>query len=243
MKDRTGDSTPTKNFDKLAPKPEGIYAITPDGWPLSGLLDCVDAAMEAGVRWVQYRDKARNAEDQILYGTGLSRLVRFNEGHFVVNDSLTLFRELVKSGYPPSGLHLGKDDGDLQSTRTAIGPRAVLGASCYDDFDRAATALKQGASYVAYGSLFRSRSKPGAKNAPLSLIEKTNIALRVPVVGIGGIDAINVIRVAESGACAAAVITSIFGMEPDPMYTLRVATQMVENFEHGVRLRAEAIRV
>lgn len=242
MTEKYGASTPTKNFDRLAPKPEGIYAVTPDNWPLSGLLDCVEAALEAGVRWVQYRDKQRNAEDRVLYGCGLTRLVNFYEGHLIINDSVTLFRELVKAGYPPAGIHLGKDDGDIVSARGAIGPRAVLGASCYDDFDRAATSVKQGASYVAFGSLFRSRSKPGAKSAPLSLIEKANVALRVPAVGIGGIDSVNVIRVAEAGACAAAVITSIFGAEPDPMYTFRAATQLVENFEHGHRLRAETIR-
>lgn len=243
MNDKTGGSTPTKNFDKVAPKPEGIYAITPDGWPLSGLLDCVEAALEAGVRWVQYRDKQRNYEDRTLYGCGLARLVNFYEGSLVINDSVELYKELGKNGYPAAGVHLGKTDGDIQSARIAIGPRAVLGASCYNEFDLAATAIKQGASYVAYGSLFRSRSKPGAVNAPLSLIEKTLVALRVPIVGIGGIDSVNVLRVSESGACAAAVITSIFGTEPDPMYTLRVATQMIENFEHGVRLRSEGVRV
>lgn len=243
MNDRTGDSSPSRVYDKLAPKPDGIYAITPDNWPLSGLLDCVEAALEAGVRWVQYRDKQRNYEDRTLYGCGLVRLVNFYEGHLVVNDSVELYKELIKNGYPPAGVHLGKTDGDIQSARNSIGPRAVLGVSCYDEFDRAATAIKQGASYVAYGSLFRSRSKPGATHAPLSLIEKTHVALRFPIVGIGGIDSINVLRVAESGACAAAVITSIFGAEPDPMYTLRVTTQMIENFQHGARLRAEAVRV
>lgn len=243
MNDQQGLVSPGKNYDKFAPQPTGIYAITPDDWPLSGLLDCVEAALEAGVRWVQYRDKQRNDEERLLYGAGLGRLVRFYEGHLIINDSLPLYKELLKCGYPPAGLHLGKTDGDISVARTALGPRAVLGVSCYDDFDRAAISLRQGASYVAYGSLFRSRSKPGATSAPTSLIEKTNMALRVPVVGIGGIDAVNVIRVAECGASAAAVITALFGTEPDPMYTFRVATQMVENFEHGVRLRAESVKV
>lgn len=243
MNDSNGTKTPTKGFDKLAPQPQGIYAVTPDNWPLSGLLDCVEAALEAGVRWVQYRDKQRSHEDRLLYGAGLGRLVRFYEGHLIINDSLILYKELLDCGYPPSGLHLGQTDGDLQTARNVIGPRAVLGASCYNDFDKAALAIKQGASYVAYGSLFRSRSKPGAVSAPLSLIEKTNLALRIPVVGIGGIDSVNILRVAETGASAAAVITSIFGTEPDPMYTLRVAAQLIENFEHGHRLRSESIRV
>lgn len=243
MNDTSGGTTPTKNYDKLAPKPEGVYAVTPDNWPLSGLLDCVEAALEAGVRWVQYRDKQRNAEDKVLYGMGLTRMVNFYEGHLVINDSVDLYRELVKNGYPPAGVHLGKNDGDIQSARNALGPRGVLGVSCYDDYERAAIALKQGASYIAYGSLFRSRSKPGATNAPLSLIEKSHVALRAPIVGIGGIDTINVLRVAEAGASAAAVITSIFGSEPDPMYTLRVTTQMIENFQHGARLRTEGARV
>jgi thiamine-phosphate pyrophosphorylase len=237
-----GTEVPTKNFDRLAPRPEGIYAITPDNWPLSGLLDCVEAALEAGVTWVQYRDKQRSEEDRILYGCGLSRLVRFYEGHLVINDSLPVCRELIKTGYPPSGIHLGKNDGDIREARAALGANAVVGASCYDDFERAAMAVKYGASYVAFGSLFRSRSKPGATSAPLSLVHQTQLALRIPVVGIGGIDSVNVIRVAESGACAAATITAVFGTQPDPAYTFRVASQLVENFQHGVRLRGESVK-
>lgn len=198
--------------------------------------------MEAGVKWVQYRDKTRSQEDRVLYGCGLVRLVRFYEGHLVINDSVDVCKELIKSGYAPSGVHLGKDDGSVREARSALGPAAVIGASCYDDFDRAANAVRDGASYVAFGSLFRSRTKPGAGNAPLRLFQQAHAALRIPAVGIGGIDAVNVIRVAESGACAAATITAVFGSQPDPEYTFRAVSQMVENFQHGLRLRAEAVR-
>lgn len=231
-----------KGYDKIAPSPEGIYAITPEGWPLSGLLDCVEAALEAGVKWVQYRDKQRSAEDRLLYGCGLVRLTKFHEGHLIVNDSLVICKELTKAGYAPSGIHLGKEDGDIREARIALGPKGVIGSSCYDDFERAAISIKHGASYVAFGTLFPSITKPKGAKAPLSLITKTVTALRVPIVGIGGIDAVNVIRVAEAGASSAAVITSLFGVYPDPEKTYRSAMQLVENFAHGVRVREETVK-
>ena len=242
MSDDNGSPSPSRGYEKIAPKPEGIYAITPDGWPLSGLLDCVEAALEAGVKWVQYRDKQRSAEDRFLYGCGLVRLVKFYEGHLIVNDSLPICKELTKAGYAPSGIHLGKEDGDIREARIALGPKGVIGSSCYDEFERAAISIKHGASYVAFGTLFPSITKPKGVKAPLSLITKTATAFRVPVVGIGGIDAVNVIRVAEAGASAAAVITSLFGVYPDPEKTYRSAMQLVENFAHGVRVREETAK-
>jgi len=243
MSDDKSSLLATKGYDRIAPKPEGIYAITPDGWPLSGLLDCVEAALEAGVKWIQYRDKQRSADDRILYGCGLVRLTKFYEGHLIVNDSLSVCKELTKAGYAPAGIHLGKEDGDIREARITLGPKGVIGASCYDDFERAVVSVKHGASYVAYGTLFPSITKPKGTKAPLSLITKTMTALRVPIVGIGGVDTINVIRVAEAGASAAAVITSLFGVYPDPEKTYRSATQLIENFAHGVKVREESVRV
>jgi thiamine-phosphate pyrophosphorylase len=63
---------------------------------------------------------------------------------------------------------------------------------------------------VAFGSVFSSPTKPGARPAPLSLFHKGR-ALGVPLVAIGGITAENAPLAVEAGADCVAVITDLFG--------------------------------
>ena len=68
------------------------------------------------------------------------------------------------------------------------------------------------ASYLAFGALFASGTKPLARRASLDLFGQVRaLQLGLPLVGIGGIDAGNIGTVLAAGADAAAVIGSLFG--------------------------------
>ncbi|MFB9160347.1 thiamine phosphate synthase, partial [Chromobacterium violaceum] len=73
----------------------------------------------------------------------------------------------------------------------------------------ARAALAAGASYVAFGAVFPSRTKPHAAAAPLSLFADA-AALGANAVAIGGITAGNAGRAVEAGADAIAVIGGLF---------------------------------
>ena len=83
----------------------------------------------------------------------------------------------------------------------------ILGASCYDDPALAEVAVRAGADYVAFGSVFPETTKPAAVRAPLGLFKKT---YGVPLAAIGGITLENAQEVVSAGADMVAVISDLF---------------------------------
>ena len=107
------------------------------------------------------------------------------------------------------GVHLGREDGELAAARAQLGVDAWLGASCYADLNLARRAVAAGASYVAFGAMYPSATKPLAPVAPLSVLAAAR-ALGVPVVAIGGISPATAATVVAAGADWLAVIGAVF---------------------------------
>ena len=172
----------------------GLYAITPDG---PAVEEKVRQALEGGIALLQYRRKASASPAE---ARSLLALCRSHGVPFIVNDDVQLALEIGADG-----VHLGRDDGDLLSTRKRIGGK-LLGASCYDRPELAQAAIAAGADYVAFGSVFASSTKPAAVRAPLSLFHD----IAVPSCAIGGITLHNAPQVIAAGADMVAVISDLF---------------------------------
>ncbi len=101
-----------------------------------------------------------------------------------MNDDVEL---ALESG--ADGVHLGQGrcGPRVQDARVRLGPRALIGVSCYDSLERAVAAAHAGADYVAFGSFYASDTKPGTVRAPLSLLAEARRRLGIPVCAIGGI--------------------------------------------------------
>jgi len=186
----------------------GLYALTPDDNLLPRLLALVESALQGGVKWVQYRNKIAPATLRRLEAIELLRLCRTYGAKLVVNDDVWLAVEIGAHG-----AHLGRDDlpgGSLQTARDALGPRRILGISCYNDLARAQAAVDAGADYIAIGSVFASASKPQAARASLETLSEAKRRFKVPVVGIGGITTRNAPQVLGAGADMIAVLTDLF---------------------------------
>lgn len=188
----------------MPPRVEGLYAVTPDGLDDARLFALAAAALAGGARALQYRDKSGDAGRRLRQAAELQRLCRAHGALFIVNDDVELAERIGADG-----VHLGRDDGDIAAARVRLGADAVIGASCYDRVELARAALAAGASYVAFGAVFPSRTKPHAAAAPLSLFADA-AALGANAVAIGGITAGNAGRAVEAGADAIAVIGSLF---------------------------------
>ncbi len=179
----------------------GLYGITPSGWSAERLLAAVEQAMAGGAALIQYRDKPR-PEPELA-----ARLVALGRQHgvgVIINDDVEL---ALACG--AAGVHLGKDDGDLAQARQRLGAGAVIGVSCYDRIERAREAAAAGASYLAFGSLFDSPTKPAAVRCPPAVLGQAR-ELGLPVVAIGGITAENVTEAVAAGADLVAVISDLF---------------------------------
>ena len=187
----------------------GVYLIadrSTAAWP--DLEQAVRAALEAGVRWVQHRDKDGDDARRREEATALLSLCQESGAHLIINDDIAL-AEAVEA----DGVHLGADDPDIGATRSALGPEAVIGVSCYNRLERALAAERAGADYAAFGSVYPSPTKPEAPRAPLDLIRTAARRLTIPVVAIGGIPPANAGPVALAGADSVAVISGILAAE------------------------------
>ncbi|WP_294949008.1 thiamine phosphate synthase [Sulfurivirga sp.] len=186
---------------------KGLYAITdPYLTPGEALFEAVQAALDGGTRMLQYRDKLHEAGDRLRIAQRLRELTAAHRALLIINDDIAL-----AAAVEADGVHLGKEDASLEAAREKLGDDALIGISCYADLARARQAAQAGASYVAFGRVFPSRTKPHATPAPLSLITRAKTELDVPVVAIGGITLENIDRVVTAGADMAAVIHGLFG--------------------------------
>jgi thiamine-phosphate pyrophosphorylase len=180
---------------------KGLYAITPDMADTAALVVKVEQVLKAGVAMLQYRNKAMSKDKRLLQARELAPLARGYGVPFIVNDDLD-----IALAVGANGLHLGNDDGDLAAARAQI-PGRILGASCYDNLDKAKAAVRAGADYVAFGSVYPSPTKPDAVRAPLSLFGHQ---LGVPRCAIGGITLKNAPALIAAGASLLAVISDVF---------------------------------
>ena len=183
----------------------GLYAITPDGLATRELMEKVQAAITGGARVVQYRDKSEDTVLRRLQASGLLALCRKSGAALIINDDLALALAIGADG-----VHLGEHDGDIAAARRALGPDGLLGVSCYNRIELAERALDLGADHVAFGSVFASKTKPGARRAPLGLFTEAKKRFTAPIVAIGGITTDNAEQVIAAGANAVAVISALF---------------------------------
>lgn len=183
---------------------KGLYAITPDTEDSARLLSLAQAAAPH-IDILQYRNKSVDAVLRLEQAQALAELCRRKGVVFIVNDDVELAARVGADG-----VHLGRDDAALSAARRRLGAGALIGASCYDSLERARRAAEAGASYLAFGAVFPSGTKPDAARAGLGLFSEAR-SLGAPLVAIGGIHAGNAGQALAAGADAIAVIGGVFG--------------------------------
>jgi thiamine-phosphate pyrophosphorylase len=192
----------------------GLYAVTAENHVSpEALAVAVGAALRGGARVVQYR--AKSAANQIEVARLVLDECRAAGVPLIVNDDVDLALAIGADG-----VHLGKDDGPLTQARARLGAEAIIGVSCYDALELAVKAQAQGASYVAFGRFFPSKSKPNAPCAHLETLLEAKRKITIPIVAIGGITPDNGRALIEAGADVLAVIDGVFGTE-DPEQAAR----------------------
>ncbi len=205
---------PYRKFTMTVARPRGLYLITPDEPDTERLLERVVPLLESGgVTWLQYRNKLATQPLRHAQAMALQSQCAQAGVPLIVNDDVHLARAIGAAG-----VHLGEDDGDIAAARALLGPQAILGASCYDELDRARDALASGASYVAFGAFFPTLSKQTHRRATPALLGQAG-ALGVPRVAIGGITPENAPALVAAGADLLAVIAGVFSA-PDPLAAL-----------------------
>lgn len=199
----------------------GLYLITPDDARNEGFLARVLPVLSPDIAAVQYRNKLASVEQMYAQAKILREHCRRLGISFIINDDIALAQEIHADG-----VHLGEHDGDVASARTRLGASAVIGVSCYDSLALAENAAAAGANYIAFGAVYPSATKPGARHAGLELFSRA-AHLKIPMVAIGGITPDNATQTIAAGANFLAVIGAVFDAA-DPALELK---QLISRFK------------
>ncbi len=184
-------------------KLSGLYAITPAIRNDYDFFRYAANVLSGGAKLLQYRDKDSNNAARLARAQALMRLCRSYRARLIINDDV----ELAKASQA-DGVHLGKNDGDLRQARLSLGSWAIIGASCYNDLEWARIASRLGASYLAFGSIYSSTTKPAAQACDLQTLTAAR-QFDLPVIAIGGITLKTAPVVIQAGADMLAVIGDI----------------------------------
>ncbi|HEX8358757.1 MAG TPA: thiamine phosphate synthase [Longimicrobium sp.] len=199
-----------------------LIVVTDPGVPAGRtLVDVVRAALRGGAPAIQLRAKDASARDTASLARELLIETRAAGALLFINDRVD-----VALATGADGAHLGDEDLPLAAARRIVPPGFLLGMSA-DSVELARQAERDGADYLGVGPVYGTASKADA-GAPIGTarIAEVAAAVRIPIVGIGGIHPHNFAPVLRAGAAGVAVISAIMHA-PDP----EAATRALLNSE------------
>jgi thiamine-phosphate pyrophosphorylase len=163
---------------------------------------------EAGIRFLQYRDKEASDEVVLDRAARLRRIFPPSDSCLILNDRVAL---VLAAGY--DGVHVGQEDLSPLQVRAMLGADVLIGVSTHGQ--RQLMSAEEGpADYVAIGPVFATTSKQNPD--PVVGIEGVRAARAIsskPMVAIGGINRSNCAAVLEAGADSIAVISDLIPRE------------------------------
>ena len=193
----------------------GLYLITNDD-PIELLLEKLEAALATGqVEILQYRRKKVPPLNQPTEVDAIKWLCEKYQVPLIINDDLILAAQFKL------GVHLGQSDGEITDAKARLAPNAIIGRTCANSIELAEQAIIDGATYVAFGAVYATTTKPEAGNIGLETLKQARSKVNVPICAIGGLTVENSKAVIESGADLCAVISDILGL-PVPEIPARV---------------------
>jgi thiamine-phosphate pyrophosphorylase len=196
-----------------------LYVITSGAFAGRGHDDVAAAALEGGATALQLR--APELADDALLPIALRVAARCRNAGvpLVINDRFDVARTCGADG-----VHVGQDV-PIGEARARSGEERILGVSVRD-VGEARAAEAAGADYVGV-TVWPSATKPEASARGLDAVREISTAVRVPVVGIGGIGAANAGEVLGAGAAGVAVISAVATAD-DPVAAVRDLRRTVD---------------
>jgi thiamine-phosphate pyrophosphorylase len=104
-----------------------------------------------------------------------------------------------------AGVHLPERDMPVAAARRLLGGERLVGRSVHS-VEAARLAAAEGADYLVFGSVFASASHPHRAPVGLDAMRAVALAVRIPVLAIGGVDAGSAAICVAAGAAGFAAI-------------------------------------
>jgi thiamine-phosphate pyrophosphorylase len=186
-----------------------LYLVTS---PSPQLEAVVEAALEGGVRLVQYRAKEGSLGpdgepltdgQRLVQAQALRHLCSRYGALFLVNDRID-----IALAVDADGVHLGQGDLPPALARRLLGPEKLIGRSTHA-LSQLHQAVADGCDYVGAGPVNATPTKPGREPVGLAYVGQAAAESPIPCFAIGGIEAGNLALVQAAGCNRVAVVRAI----------------------------------
>jgi thiamine-phosphate pyrophosphorylase len=200
-----------------------LYLVTDKGLSRGRPMEeIVRQSVAAGVTAVQLREKDAATREFLEQAFALRRATSQLFVPLIINDRVD-----VALACRADGVHLGQSDMPCALARGLVGQEMIIGVSA-STLEEALEAEADGADYLGVGPLFPTATKADALPATgLELLRTIRRAVRIPLVGIGGINQQNGGEVIRAGAHGVAVVSAIVAAA-DPAAAARALRAKVD---------------
>jgi thiamine-phosphate pyrophosphorylase len=166
-------------------KKKFIYLISPN--KISGqFYNNLEKVLQTKkVYFFQLRLKKHSFKEKVLIGKKIRKICKRFNVKFLINDDPILAKKLNADG-----CHLGQKDMSIVRARKIIGNK-IIGITCHNSIKLAKIAIKDKASYIAFGAFFSSKTKKTKYKATTKTLNKVKKITKTPLVAIGGINSYN----------------------------------------------------
>ena len=178
----------------LKPLKRLVYLISPSKINQNFYTSLDKVLSFKNIKFFQLRLK--NVRQKVLINIckKIKKITAKHKVKFIINDNYALTSKIKANG-----CHMGQQDGSFKIARKKLKGK-ILGITCHNSKVLANEAIGLKADYVAFGSFFKSKLKPNAKKANLSILRWAKKNIKKPIIVIGGIDNINYKKLIKAGA-------------------------------------------
>jgi len=181
-----------------------VYLISPNKLDKNFYNQLESVLSYGNIKFFQLRLKKLKLKNLIKAANRIKKITLKYNVKFLINDD---YKVAMKS--KADGCHMGQFDGSVKIAKKIL-KNKIIGVTCHNSKILAKKAIKDGASYLAFGSFFKSKLKPNAKKANLSILRWSKKNIKKPIVVIGGINNLNYKRLIKSGAKYIAISSFIW---------------------------------
>jgi len=181
-----------------------IYLISPNKINKKFYNDLDTVLSFGNVKFFQLRLKKIKIKNLYKIANRIRKITLKHKVKFIINDDFILTLKTKADG-----CHMGQLDGSIKTAKKKLRNK-ILGITCHNSKTLAKNAIKNKASYLAFGSFFKSKLKPGAKKANLGILRWAKKNIKKPIVVIGGINNLNYKKLLQAGAKYIAISSYIW---------------------------------
>ena len=194
-----------------------IYLVSPNNIYSQFYKDLREVLSTGKVSFFQLRLKRYSLKNKILIGRKINLICKNYHVKFLVNDDPLLAKKL-----DADGCHLGQKDISISKARKIIGNK-IIGITCHNSIKLAKDAIKEKASYIAFGAFFSTKTKKVDYRATTKILNKAKKLTKTPIVAIGGINNCNYKKLLLNNANLLAISSYVWNNKKlKPLETIEI---------------------